>query len=65
MIFKYICKKCDGKFFQYYKNLENIRKSPTDKMLAEIVVKNMLLQLNKRANEQELIQVVQVRLDIY
>lgn len=34
-------------------------------MLAEIVVKNMLLQLNKRANEQELIQVVQVRLDIY
>lgn len=65
MIFKYICKKCDGKFFQYYENLENTRKSPTDKMLAEIVVKNMLLQLNKRANEQELIQVVQVRLDIY
>lgn len=52
-------------FFQDYENLENIRKSPTDKMLAEIVVKNMLLQLNKRANEQELIQVVQVRLDIY
>ena len=28
-------------------------------MLAEIAVKNMLLQLNKRANEQEFIPVLQ------
>lgn len=63
--FKYICNKCDGQFFQDYENPENIRRQPTDKMLAEIAVKNMLLQLNKRANEQELIPVLQREFGIY
>lgn len=57
--FNYICRECDAKFFQDYENPDNIIQPPTDKILAEIAVKNMLLQLNKRANEQELIQVVQ------
>ena len=38
---------------------------PTDKFLAEIAVKNMLLQLSKRANEQELIPVLQRELGMY
>ena len=57
--FNYICRECDAKFFQDYENPDNIIHPPTDKFLAEIAVKNMLLQLSKRANEQELIPVLQ------
>ena len=63
--FNYICRECDAKFFQDYENPDNIIQPPTDKILAEIAVKNMLLQLNKRANEQELIQVVQREFGTY
>ena len=52
--FNYICKKCDGTFFQDYENPNNIEKYPTDKMLAEIAVKNILLQISKRAVEKQL-----------
>lgn len=64
-IFNYICRECDAKFFQDYENPDNIIQPPTDKILAEIAVKNMLLQLNKRANEQELIPVLQRELGMY
>lgn len=63
--FNYICRECDGKFFQDYENPDNIRQEPTDKMLAEIAVKNMLLQLNKRAIERELVSVQQRELGMY
>lgn len=63
--FNYICRECDAKFFQDYENPDNIIQPPTDKILAEIAVKNMLLQLNKRANEQELIPVLQRELGMY
>ena len=63
--FNYICRECDAKFFQDYENSDNIIQPPTDKILAEIAVKNMLLQLNKRANEQELIPVLQRELGMY
>lgn len=57
--FHYICNECDSSFFQDYENEDNIAKAPTDKMLAEIAVKNILLQLNKRAQEKELIKIQQ------
>lgn len=57
--FNYICKECDGTFFQDYENPENIEKYPTDKMLAEIAVKNILLQISKRAVEMQLISIMQ------
>ena len=63
--FNYICRECDAKFFQDYENPDNIIHPPTDKFLAEIAVKNMLLQLSKRANEQELIPVLQRELGMY
>lgn len=57
--FNYICNKCDGTFFQDYENIDNIEKYPTDKMLAEIAVKNILLQISKRAVEKQLITIQQ------
>lgn len=52
--FHYICNDCDGTFFQDYENESNLLSYPTDKMLAEIAVKNFLLQLSKRAQEKAL-----------
>ena len=57
--FNCICRECDGTFFQDYENPDKIRQYPTDKMLAEIAVKNMLLQFNKRIIEQELVYIQQ------
>ena len=57
--FNYICNDCDNTFFQDYENPDNIVQPPTDKILAEIAVKNMLLQLSKRAVERKLIEIRQ------
>lgn len=57
--FNYICNDCDNSFFQDYENLDNIVQHPTDKMLAEIAVKNFLLQLSKRSVEMELWNIMQ------
>ena len=57
--FNYICKKCDATFFNDYENPKNIEKYPDDKMLAEIAVKNILLQISKRAVEKQLITIQQ------
>lgn len=57
--FKYICENCDNTFFQDYENPNNIEQYPTDKMLAEIAVKNILLQISKRAVEKQLIHIQQ------
>jgi hypothetical protein len=57
--FNYICNDCDNSFFQDYENPDNICQPPTDKILAEIAVKNMLLQLSKRAIERKLIEIQQ------
>lgn len=63
--FNNICRECDKKFFQDYENPNNIIQPPTDKMLAEIAVKNMLLQLNKRVIEIELVGISQKQLGMY
>ena len=57
--FHFICNDCDSVFFQDYENEQNLKSKPTDKMLAEIAVKNFLLQLNNRANEKELYRELQ------
>ena len=64
-IFNYICNNCDGTFFQDYENPDNIILQPTDKMLAEIAVKNYLLQLSKRAIERELLDICQREYNAY
>lgn len=59
--FSYICRNCDGTFFQDYENEANLTKNPTDKILAEIAVKDMLLLMSKRAVEKELVRIQQKR----
>lgn len=63
--FHFICNDCDGKFFQDYENEQNLKLKPTDKMLAEIAVKNFLLQLSKRAQEKILHRELQKKFDAY
>lgn len=57
--FNFICNDCDGTFFQDYENQDNLVQYPTDKVLAEIAVKNFLLQLSKRNVEIELWNIMQ------
>lgn len=57
--FNYICRNCDNTFFQDYENKDNLIEKPTDKMLAEIAVKDMLLLMSKRATEKELVKIQQ------
>lgn len=63
--FHFICNECDGTFFQDYENEQNLKAVPTDKMLAEIVVKNILLQLSKRGQEKELYRELQKKFNAY
>lgn len=63
--FNYICRNCDGTFFQEYESEVNLIKYPTDKMLAEIVVKNMLLLMSKRATEKELAKIQQKKFSCF
>lgn len=63
--FNYICRDCDGTFFQEYENPDNIIAKPADKVLAEIAVKNMLLQLYKREVETQLLQIQQRKFDAF
>lgn len=52
-VFNYICKECDSKFFKDYEDPQNLLNEPNDKILAEIAVKNFLLELNKKAVAKE------------
>ncbi|MBS6953978.1 MAG: hypothetical protein KH230_12185 [Enterocloster asparagiformis] len=63
--FHFICNECDGTFFQDYENEQNLKSPPTDKMLAEIAVKNLLLQLCKRGQEKEIYRELQEEFHTY
>lgn len=54
--FHIICKSCDNLFFRDYENTDNILKQPTSKMLGEIAVKNILLEMSKRFKDSYLYQ---------
>lgn len=52
--FKMICGKCDGTIFHTYENEENYDRSPpSQRILAEIAMKNYLKLIYKRLLEQE------------
>lgn len=63
--FYYICNDCDSTFFQDYENSDSIIHPPTDKMLAEIAVKNFLLQMSKRSIEIKLWDIMQQELNVF
>jgi hypothetical protein len=54
--FHYICRECDGKEFSEYENPNTILTKPTDLMMAEIAIKNLLLMISARKYERELYQ---------
>ena len=51
--FRLICQDCDNKYFSNYENLKNLLIEPTDIMLAEMALKNSLLQVYKTMIEIE------------
>lgn len=57
--FHFICRECDGKYFKTYEDPKNLLEYPSDKIMAEIALKNMLLMLSKRYNELALFDIVQ------
>ena len=52
--FKLICSDCDNKIFQDYEELIKLESPPTETMLEEIALKNVLMMLSKRYFEIEL-----------
>ena len=52
--FHYICNDCDSKYFQDYEDPDNLKCHPSDKMMAEIALKDSLIQLWKRMQEMEI-----------
>ena len=62
--FKLICRDCDNHLFRDYEDLERLKEKPTDRMMAEIALKNVLVMLNKRNIEIEMQQVMQETLNI-
>lgn len=58
-VFYYICRKCDGTIFRDYEDPITLCQKPTDKIMAEIALKNVLLLLSKRNNEISLYNLLQ------
>ncbi|KEQ22523.1 hypothetical protein [Paenibacillus tyrfis] len=52
--FKIICRECDSSVFSDYENPEAYYQGPTDKMLAQIAMKNNLKNISKRQLEIQL-----------
>ena len=52
--FHVICNECDNTVFQQYETPSAYATLPTDQMLAQIALKNLLLQISKRLEEREL-----------
>lgn len=57
--FHFICKECDSKRFQRYENIDSLKVKPDKYILAEIALKNTLLQLSKRQYEIKQHEVLQ------
>lgn len=66
-IFQRICRECDGRFFQDYENERNLQKHLTDKILAEICIKNVLYTLDEKIEEKafysEIIKEIEFKAD--
>lgn len=58
--FQIICRECDSQVFQDYENEKSLLQPPSNKMMAEIALKNCLLLLAKRFSELELYKTLDV-----
>lgn len=57
--YKVICNDCDKKYFADYENEQALISKPTTKCLAEIALKNSMMQLANRFHEIELYKMMQ------
>lgn len=53
-VFHLICRDCDSKLFQQYETPSAYTTAPTDQMLAQIALKNLLQMISKRNEERAL-----------
>lgn len=60
--FKYICHNCDNEFFKNYESEEALLGDISDRMLAEIALKNELINISKRSQEIELYNLFENRI---
>ena len=63
--FAYICRDCDSKYFSEYENESALLCNPTNKMMAEIALKDGLHLLSKRNNEVYLYKHLQEKYHAY
>lgn len=57
--FRRICRECDGKYFQDYESTEKLQSEPSDKLMAEIAVKDCLVIISKRELELKRVDITQ------
>jgi len=57
--FHFICNTCDNEFFKDYEEPVNLKINPSDKIMAEIALKDVLIQLSKRYIEKEMFKLTQ------
>lgn len=62
--FKLLCTDCDNTIFQDYEDLDKLSVEPTEVILEEIALKNVLMMLNKRYFEIELYHNLQKEYDV-
>ena len=60
--FKFICHSCDKEFFSDYESEDALLGEVSDRMLAEIALKNELLNVSKRSQEVELYRSLQEKI---
>lgn len=56
-----ICNECDNTLFQDYENEEALKNKPTNRLMAEIALKDSLLMLYKRRIEVELSEILHIK----
>ena len=57
--FQLICRECDSKIFSDYENPDNYGSMPTDKMIAQMALKNYMKVISKRLLENEIFRMIQ------
>lgn len=62
--FQIICRNCDSKIFSDYENPDNYSTLPTQKMLAQIALKNNLKNISKRKQEIGMHQVLEAEMKL-
>ena len=62
--FQIICRDCDSKIFSEYENPQNYDTPPTQKMLAQIALKNNLKYISKRKQEIGMHKVMEAEMQL-